>query len=565
MAIVDITDVSSRDVSEQRLWGCNIEFPASGTRIEGSSITLVGWVLGRRSSAIAVEVVSDGTLVSRVPVHVHRPDIAIAFPDIPGAEQSGFQTTSSLSEAEPEFELFVHAVFQDDSRIELGAIRGRHDSLRTQVEEVATVPIDQLETRLWGCNIDLPVSDSQAEEYAITVGGWALGRSSAVVAVELIHKETLFRRIPINVRRQDIATAFPAVSGAADSGFRTTVNILGLARQFELSVRVVLLDESQILIGVIRARRRSLRSTFQPRLQPLMVTTYGRTGSNWLMRLLQQHPQILAYRPFEYEPRVGSYWMHILKTLSEPTSYLQALATKLSDEYWWLGHESSPSELVTPDPQVQQWIGRKSIESTATFCQSKIEEFYDQVAIVQSQTGAIYFAEKYSPAKFFEFTHMIMQELYPQSREIILVRDFRDMVCSILAYNEQKGTVSFGREGVGNDEEFLKRVRLGALDLLRNYESRSSQAHLLRYEDLISRPVETLSALLHYLSLESKPSTVEGMIQRASEETPGMQTHRTSPNSEKSIGRWRRDLDPSLQAVCQEAFGDILEEFGYEK
>ena len=28
-------------------------------------------------------------------------------------------------------------------------------------------------------------------------------------------------------------------------------------------------------------------------------------------------------------------------------------------------------------------------------------------------------------------------------------------------------------------------------------------------------------------------------------------------------GCWQRELDPSLQAVCQEAFDDILKEFGY--
>jgi hypothetical protein len=55
------------------------------------------------------------------------------------------------------------------------------------------------------------------------------------------------------------------------------------------------------------------------------------------------------------------------------------------------------------------------------------------------------------------------------------------------------------------------------------------------------------------------------MIRRASEETPGMRKHKTSPDPESSIGRWRYELDPSLQAVCQEAFGDVLKEFGYEE
>jgi hypothetical protein len=562
LAIVNIVDVSSRDLSEERLWGCNIDLPVpGGGQTEPHALSIIGWVLGRSAPAVAVELVSEGTVLSRVPIDVRRPDIAAAFPEISGAERSGFQTILDLSEMAPGFELLVRAVFEDDGRAKISVIRGQHSSPRNEVEiaEVSTVPTG-LSALLWGAYIDLPAHGSLSDIYAISVGGWALGRSSPVVAVELVSEKDVLRRIPINVQRPDIAARFPSIPEAENSGFRVTVNVLGLTPEgFELSVKAILQDEKRVQIGVIRGRRRSLRSDFRPKLQPLMVTTYGRTGSNWLMRLLGEHPQILTYRPFEYEPRVSSYWMQILKTLSEPASYLQTLGTRLSDEYWWLGHESSPSELVIPDPQIQQWLGRNSIEALATFCQNRIKEFYDQVAVVQGQTDAIYFAEK----ELNEFTRRMIQELYPHSHEILLVRDFRDMVCSILDYNAKQKSVSFGREGVSSDEEFIELIRRYALTLLRNYEDRSPQAHLLRYEDLVLRPDETLSALLEYLDLEPTPSMVEGMIERASEETLAMQEHRTSPDPEKSIGRWRRDLDPAMRAACQEAFGDVLEEFGY--
>jgi len=256
--------------------------------------------------------------------------------------------------------------------------------------------------------------------------------------------------------------------------------------------------------------------------------------------------------------------MQLLKAVSEPASYLQTLNTNLSDEHWWLGHESHLSDLAIPaDPEVHQWLGRDCIESLTAFCQNRIEEFYEQIAVMQSQTDAAYFAEKYGSEGFFKSIRRMIQELYPHSREILLVRDFRDIVCSILAYNAKQRFVAFGRENVSSDEEFIERIRLHALGLLRNYESRSSQVHLLRYEDLILRPIETLDVLLNYLGLAPTPATVEGMIERASEETLLMREHRTSPDPEKSIGRWWRDLDPSLQAVCQEAFGDVLQGFGY--
>ena len=560
MAVVNIIDVSSRDLSEERLWGCNIDLPVPGSQTEVYAIDVLGWVLGRRLPAIAVEIVNKDTVLQRVPLSIQRPDIVAAFPEVPGTKRCGFQITLDLSEMSPKFELLVRAVFEDGYRVQIGVIRGQRSSLHSEVRIVDTTstPTD-LSALLWGCHIDLPVPSSQTDVYAISVEGWALGRSSPAVAVELVNEEAVFRRIPVDAHHPDLAAKYPAIPEAGNSGFRATVNVLGLMPKFELLVRVVLQDDNRIPIGVIRAQRRSLRSEFQPKLQPLMVTTYGRTGSSWLMRLLGEHPQVLIYQTFPYEARVAIYWMQILKALSEPGSYLQTLATKLSNEYWWLGRKFSTSDQVVPDPQIHQWLGQNSIEALTTFCQNRIEEFYNRVAVVQGQTDAIYFAEK----GLDEFTRRMICELYPHSREILLVRDFRDMICSILAYNAKLKSVSFGRENVSSDEEYIKRVRFYALDLLRNYKSRSSQAHLLRYEDLVLRPDKTLNALLEYLDLKCSPSMVAGMIERASKATLGMQEHRTSPDPERSIGRWRRDLDPSLQVVCQEAFGDILEEFGY--
>jgi hypothetical protein len=390
--------------------------------------------------------------------------------------------------------------------------------------------------------------------------GWVLGKSSPAVAVEVLHEGTVLRRVALNHFRPDIAKAFPEVSDAENSGFRAMVNVLGLTPEFELFVRAVLKDESRILIGAIRGRRRPLGSNFQPKLQPLMLITLGRSGSTWLMRLLGQHPRIVAYRPFEYEARVSSYWMHVLAALSEPASYLQpVVGLDKSSEQWWLGKDLSSSVKELTEPQIQQWLGQNSIEELASFCQGRIEAFYEQVAMVQEQTEPIYFAEKGLPQILVP--NMIW-ELYPQAREIFLIRDFRDMLCSILAYNSKRGYATFGRERVKDDEEYIRYLRPSAVRLLQSWKQRSGKAYLLHYEDLILRPIETLDTLLNYLELDTRPSTVKGMLQRATA-LPGLRQHQTSPDPDRSIGRWRRDLDPSLQATCQEVLGDVLEALGY--
>ena len=83
---------------------------------------------------------------------------------------------------------------------------------------------------------------------------------------------------------------------------------------------------SRASIGSIVAERAPLQTSFKPRRQPIMITTFGRTGSMLLMRLLSSHPEILSYKPHRFEQRIVSYWIDALLTLSSPVSFLRGVA-----------------------------------------------------------------------------------------------------------------------------------------------------------------------------------------------------------------------------------------------
>jgi hypothetical protein len=419
--------------------------------------------------------------------------------------------------------------------------------------------------RLQGHHIDI-LPGSQTQLYAIDIRGWILGRSSGdVKAAEILHNGSVIQRIPLNISRPDVAAAYPTVSHAERSGFGTTISVLPMSPSIQLFVRALIQDNSHVTIGVIQARRRALRSNFEPRLQPLVLTNLGRSGSTWLTQLLGEHPQVVTYQPFRYEPRVASYWMEVLRTLSEPTSYLQSILTERSDPYWWIGdeHSSPPSLLATYDPSMHRWLGRDSIEELAGFCQSRIERFYEQAASAQEKSEPIYFAERFYGTG--RFATLVAWELYPQTRQIILVRDLRDMLCSMLAFNNKTGHTMFGRERAESDESFAHQIGSLYNDILRTWKESAGKAYLLRYEDLVLCPEETLTSTMNYLELDSDPATIRRMLQTSMEKATDLQhQHKTSTSLKMSIGRWRRDLDPSLQAVCQDVFGDALNEFGYK-
>jgi len=107
---------------------------------------------------------------------------------------------------------------------------------------------------LWGHNIEVPGLGSCVQGHGVDVVGWVLGRNCPVLAVELSHNGTVFQRVPVS-RRPDVAAVYTEVPWADNSGFRTTVRMLGIT-EFDLLVRAVLQDESCVRLGVIHGRCR---------------------------------------------------------------------------------------------------------------------------------------------------------------------------------------------------------------------------------------------------------------------------------------------------------------------
>jgi glycosyltransferase involved in cell wall biosynthesis len=138
----EISSVSLSELDAEWLWGRHIDLPKPSTQSEASALELAGWVLGKESPAVAIELVHQGGKVVRwVPINHRRPDIARAFPNVPGAEESGFRATVSLLGATPELELWVRAVLKDQSRVPIGVIRGRRRWKERDVEQHAGVAL----------------------------------------------------------------------------------------------------------------------------------------------------------------------------------------------------------------------------------------------------------------------------------------------------------------------------------------------------------------------------------------------------------------------------------------
>jgi FkbM family methyltransferase len=122
--IIQIQEVALMPPDDpELLWGFNIEAPAIGTKVSSGNLLIGGWVLGKNSRAIKVELIRDGEVIHEIPVNQQRPDVAAVFSGVPLAENSGYAIDWEVAVTPPEAQLSLLAVLADDTRVKMGLIR----------------------------------------------------------------------------------------------------------------------------------------------------------------------------------------------------------------------------------------------------------------------------------------------------------------------------------------------------------------------------------------------------------------------------------------------------------
>ena len=426
------------------------------------------------------------------------------------------------------------------------------------LSEITAVELHALDDDdLWGFHLDAPAAGAAHDAYAFDVRGWALGRRNRVTSVELKDGPRLLWRVPTEIAREELGGRFPQAEGTDAAGFFTIVNSLNLGREFEILLRARLDDKSRVGLATLRGRREALHTSWEPGIDPVLVTTLGRTGSTILMKVLAAHPEMVVCSPFQHEARVATYWLGVMTSLTDPVSYRRQInPTGVIDGTWWVGNQP-PLPRRPKDPRLNRWLDVDAVSEIAAFCQSRIEAAYGEIAAAAG-IAPRFFAEKYRPDRIPE----MMWELYPRAREIVLVRDFRDMVASMFAYNVKRGRMGFRRDRFSDDAQYvLEQIKPAVSALAAAWEARRDRAHLVRYEDLVLEPEATIASMLSYLGLDAGPAgAMAGALTDRGAET---EWHRTTPDPAASIGRWRTDLTEGVRGACEDALAPELRAFGY--
>jgi hypothetical protein len=424
---------------------------------------------------------------------------------------------------------------------------------------------------VFDCWLDLPTSGIDDRGHDIAVSGWILGQRQPVKSINLALEgfsergkrvsgsgESLSRtwlEVPVSVMREDVLTQFEQPPDLL-CGFQTNAVAGALPLSFELAVEAVFEDGQVERFARIVGRHTPIDSGVVPSLQPLLVTSLGRTGSTWLMRLLSEHPQIVARRVHPYETPASTHWLHAIDVLSRSSDLASdGRPFHFTDHTVTYGTPLSLGQ----EPATARWLRGPYVEQAAGFAQRAIDGFYAVVAESNGQPDARYFAEKYLPVHLRWWA----RNIYPGYRDLLLLRDPRDTLSSILAFNAKRGTQSFGREEVDSDVEYVQHLSGSLSQVLYVLERERDSVLVVRYEDLVLEPERELQRILDYANLDCSDEVIAEVLSRAAVDTPALAAHRTSTDPRESIGRWQRDLSPELQQACSEWFGPMLERLGY--
>jgi hypothetical protein len=402
--------------------------------------------------------------------------------------------------------------------------------------------------------LENPQPGDALDGHVLRLKGWICSPEERIQAI-LIEHPLHSQRLEVYLPRFDVAGDHPSAVGAPWVGFLGHVSTLGLPAETEFSLAALTASGQRWPLGAIRIRRRPLVSPYRPRYRPVLLYCFSRSGSSWTMRLLRQHPEALIAGDFPYEVRAGQYWARLAHLLSQPFG---ATIDPRPESAW---HQFEPRGADGSQAgQTENWFGRDYVEHLVASMQTQIDQYYARIGSVLGCPEAACFVEKI----VFPFSVRLMREIYPEVKVVFLVRDFRDMFCSVRSFNERRGFLSFGRELALSDEEFIHGLAQGVSAFHRDWLEFGDEAILLRYEDLVRQPHATLGQLFTRLDLDASPEVVAEVFAQATAETVGSDEHRTTATQEQSVGRWRAELSPDHRHAFRVAFGKLLEAFGYE-
>lgn len=253
--------------------------------------------------------------------------------------------------------------------------------------------------------------------------------------------------------------------------------------------------------------------------QPFFIVGTGRTGSTFLHALLRAHPRVV---------------------LSNEANLFEFLRLARVGAQTPAGHEGAAGPGIVS--------GEYSHSFSVLFmkhCRAILEEFYGQQSEGRDYS---HWGDKLPRPESLSF----IQELYPHARNLRLVRDPRDVICSARTFVKKLDRPP------ELAEESLEQLCQRMLYMHKVINNHVGEHLVVRYEDMVADPAATLAKALEYLGLPPDPAC-DAVLQEDL-----FSGHGTSASPKRSVGRFREDLSAEELAVVRRELADPKARWAYD-
>lgn len=267
-------------------------------------------------------------------------------------------------------------------------------------------------------------------------------------------------------------------------------------------------------------------------VQPIFILGSPRSGTTMLQVLLSSHPKVAS-----------------------------TVQLSLFDRY--IGPWIDTWEMEAADIRDKEWpLGLPVLWKREQF-DAVIAEFLRRVYtdMLERAPGATHILDK-NPG--YSMHVETIKRFFPRARFLHMIRDGRDVACSLMAAKKSMG---FGTDEAAAAGVVWRNLVLGA----RRAAQFGDDYLEVRYEDYLADPQKSYRAALEFCRLPYdekwltdtiEANSFEKMKERQATGDPGVKTSKHHYRTGKS-GNWKADFTPQMRFEFDLAAGKVLRELGY--